>query len=149
MTRLTVVPTSWREAAAFVARHHRHHPPPRGCICCLAVADEAGAVHGVAIVGRPCARRLQDGFTAEVTRCCTDSTPHVASKLYAAAWRASRALGYRRLVTYTLVTERGTSLRAAGFRELGRAGGGSWSRADRPRVDLAPTQYKIRWELTA
>ena len=145
MERLTIVPTTLREANAFVAQHHRHHPPVRGCIVSLAVAL-GGAVVGVAIIGRPVARRLQDGYTAEVTRVCTDGTTHAASKLYGAAWRVVQQLGYRRLVTYTLTTEPGTSLKAAGWKCYGQAGGGSWSRADRPRVDVSPTQLKLRWE---
>ncbi len=66
--------------------------------------------------------------------------------LYSAAWRAARALGYKRLVTYTLPEEGGASLRGAGWRLLGEAGGGSWNRATRPRVDTAPTQRKLLWE---
>lgn len=66
--------------------------------------------------------------------------------LYGAAWRACRALGYRRLVTYTLPAEGGMSLRGAGWRCLGEAGGGSWNRKLRPRVDLHPTERKFRWE---
>jgi hypothetical protein len=141
---LELVPITLREANAFVAEHHRHHRPARGCIVVLAVADER--VRGVAIVGRPVARNLQDGWTAEVLRVCTDGARNACSMLYGAAWRAVRALGYRRLVTYTLPKEGGASLRAAGWKCIGEAGGGSWSRKDRPRVDLHPTQSKLRWE---
>lgn len=88
----------------------------------------------------------QDGWTAEVTRLCTDGTPNACSHLYAAAWRAARALGWRRLITYTLATEPGDSLRGAGWRLVGEAGGGSWHRENRPRVDKAPTHMKLRWE---
>ncbi len=143
--RLILVPTSLREANAFVAAHHRHHQPARGCILVLAIASD-NVVRGVAIVGRPVARLLADGFTAEVTRVCTDGVPNGCSMLYGAAWRAARAIGYRRLVTYTLPEEGGTSLRAAGWRCIGESGGGSWSRAERPRIDLHPTQVKLRWE---
>jgi hypothetical protein len=145
VVKLSLVPVTMRAANAYVRAHHRHHGPSRGCIFCLGCAL-AGAIVGVAIVGRPKARMLQDGWTAEVTRTCTDGTPHACSMLYAAAWRAARAIGYRRLVTYTLPEEGGTSLRAAGWRCLGEAGGGSWDRAERPRIDEHPTQVKIRWE---
>lgn len=141
---LVLVPITLAEANAFVERWHRHHGKVVGCICCVGVGTDH--VCGVAIIGRPVARRLQDSWTAEVTRCCTDGTPHAASKLYAAAWRACRALGYQRLVTYTLNTEPGTSLVAAGWKCLGEAGGGSWSRTSRPRVDTHPTQLKLHWE---
>ena len=143
---LRVVPTTLREAAAYIKQHHRHHRPPRGCVVVLAVADDDDTVRGVCVVGRPVARRLQDGFTAEVTRVATDGARNACSMLLGAAWRAVRALGYRRLVTYTLPEEGGSSLRGAGYTCVGAAGGASWSRKGRPRVDLHPLQQKLRWE---
>lgn len=143
---IRVVPVTLREANAYVERHHRHHPLARGCIACVGVAAGDNIV-GVGVMGRPVARLLQDGFTAEVTRCCTDGARNASSMIYGALWRAARALGYRRLVTYTLPQEGGASLRASGFRLVGEAGGGTWDRARRPRVDLAPNQTKLRWEL--
>ena len=114
---LSLCPITLCEAFLFVRRHHRHHRPPQGGLfavaCTLEGSDE---VCGVAIVGRPIARRLDDGWTAEVTRCCTDGSRNACSMLYGAAWRACRALGYRRLVTYTLPEEGGCSLRGAGPR---------------------------------
>lgn len=144
---LELVPITLREANAFVEAHHRHHGASRGCIVCVAVAE--GAIRGVAIVGRPVARNLDDQWTAEVTRLCTDGTRNACSMLYAASWRAVRALGYRRLVTYTLESEGGASLRAAGFKVVGQVTGRSWSCASRPRVDTAPHQNKLRWEIAA
>jgi len=144
--RLSLIPCSLREASAFVRRHHRHHQPPRGCLFSLAAA-ESDRVCGVIVVGRPVSRVLQaEPYTAEVTRCCTDGTEHACSFLYSAAWRAAQRLGYRRLITYTLPQEGGASLRGAGWRCVGSAGGGRWSRKDRPRVDEHPTQEKLRWE---
>ncbi len=142
---LTVQPISMAEANRYVETHHRHHRPVRGCLFCVAVNDGERVV-GVAIVGRPKARMLQDGYTAEVVRVATDGTRNACSALYGAAWRAARAIGYRRLVTYTLPEEGGASLRGAGWHCVGKAGGGSWDRKARPRVDLHPTQEKIRWE---
>ena len=144
--RLSVVPITRKEAQEYVRRHHRHHRPSVGDVFSLAVADDAGEVRGVAMVGRPVARMLCDGWTLEVTRVATDGCPNACSALYGAAWRAARALGWKRLVTYTLPEEGGTSLRAAGWKIVGEAGGGSWSRRERPRVDLHPTQTKFRWE---
>jgi len=143
---LTVVPMELDEANLFVAQHHRHHKPVRGHKFSLAVSDADGNVRGVAIIGRPVSRMLDNGWTLEVTRVATDGCKNACSALYAAAWRAARAMGYRRLVTYTLSTEPGTSLVAAGWKRIGEAGGGSWSRKERPRVDKHPTQTKIRWE---
>ena len=145
---LTVVPITLREARAYVGRHHRHHKPPTGGLFALAVAD-GEHVSGVAIVGRPVARALCDGWTAEVTRLCTDGTQNACSMLYGAAWRAARALGWRKLVTYTLPEEGGASLRGAGWTCVGERGGGAWTRKTRPRVDTHPMQVKFRWERTA
>lgn len=145
---MNIVPCTLSEASTFVAQHHRHHRPPQGGLFALAVADDE-MVRGVAIVGRPVARMLNDGVTAEVTRLCTDGAPNACSMLYGAAWRAARALGWLRLITYTLPSEGGASLRAAGWRLIGEAGGGAWSRASRPRVDKHPTQVKFRWEVRA
>lgn len=146
--RLEVVPTTLKEAQLFVERHHRHHGRVAGHICSLAVA-KAGEIVGVAIVGRPVARGNQDGWTAEVTRCCTDGTRNACSKLYAAAWRTVRALGYRKLITYTLASEGGSSLRAAGWRVVAEVKGRSWDTPSRPRVDKHPLQDKLRWEVAA
>jgi len=134
------------QANAFVAEHHRHHDPVPGCKFCIAVVDESNAVRGVAIIGRPIARMSDDGWTLEVNRVCTDGVRNGCSMLYGAAWRAAKALGYRRLITYTLAKEGGASLRGAGWRLLGERGGGSWSRIDRTRVDTHPLQTKLLWE---
>lgn len=145
--RLTVVPVTFAEACEYIRRHHRHHRPPVGHVFSVAVAnDETREIVGVATVGRPVARYLQDGWTLEVNRCATDGTPNACSALYSAARKTAFALGYRRLVTYTLPDEGGASLRGAGWKEIGRAGGGSWSCKSRPRVDTHPLQEKIRWE---
>ena len=142
---LAVVPCTLSAARAYVEQHHRHHPPPQGGLWALAASDGESIV-GVAIVGRPVARHAADGWTAEVTRLATDGTPNACSMLYGAAWRAARALGYRRLITYTLASESGASLRGAGWTLLGECGGGSWSCKSRPRVDKHPLQAKMKWE---
>ncbi len=147
--RLTICPMTLKEAKAFVTAHHRHHPAPQGGLFAIGLSDGAQVV-GVAIVGRPVARMLQDEWTAEVIRTCLlDGTPNGNSMLYGACWRAARAMGYRRLVTYTLTSESGVSLRAAGWRVVGEVRGRSWHCPSRPRVDRHPLQDKIRWEVTA
>lgn len=144
--RLTVIPCDLDEAKAFIARHHRHHVPPVSHKFSLAVADGAGEIRGVATVGRPVARGLDDGLTLEVTRVATDGCPNACSALYGASRRATFALGYRRLLTYTLDSEPGTSLLAAGWKIVGEVKGRSWDCPSRPRVDKYPTQGKLRWE---
>ena len=147
--RLYLVPITLAEAKAFVLQHHRHNPPSVGHVVSVGCAV-AGRIVGVAMVGRPVSRKLaEDGYTAEVTRCCTDGTRNACSFLYGAAWRAVRALGYRRLVTYSLQTEPGTSLVAAGFRVVAevKARSSGWSCASRPRVETGSHRAKLRWEL--
>jgi hypothetical protein len=130
---LDLVPVSFADACAFVAEHHRHHAPPVGHKFSLGVACGRLLV-GVAIVGRPVARQFDDGRTLEVTRVATDGTPHAASMLYAAAWRAAKALGFRRLVTYTQRGESGASLRAAGWTVIAeRPPRPGWDMPSRPR----------------
>ncbi len=143
---LLVQPIDFDEACEFIRLHHRHHKPPVGHKFSVAVGD-GGKVVGVATVGRPVSRMLDDGWTLEVNRCCTDGTKNACSALYAACWRAARALGYRKLITYTLPEEGGISLRAAGWKLIGEAGGGSWSVPSRPRVDTHPLQMKLKWEI--
>lgn len=142
---LRIVPMELSEANDFVRRHHRHHQPVPGHKFSLGCA-RGDLIVGVAIIGRPVARHSDDGWTLEVNRTCTDGTKNANSMLYGAAWRAAKAMGYRRLITYTLPEEGGVSLRAAGWKEIGRRGGGSWSVPSRPRVDKHPLQEKILWE---
>lgn len=134
------------EANAFVYQYHRHHDPVVGHLFSLGAALNNKIV-GVVIVGRPVARMRDDGETAEVTRLCTDGTRNACSFLYGAASRAAFALGYRRIGTYILASEPGTSLMAANWRLIGESGGGSWSRRSRPRVDTHPLQRKLLFEL--
>ena len=116
MSALRIVPCDFPTAVAFVAMHHRHHQPPVGHKFSIGLADNDELV-GVAIVGRPVARAYQDGLTLEVTRTAVaESIPNGNSMLYGAAWRAAKALGYRRLITYTQEGESGASLRGAGWR---------------------------------
>lgn len=144
--RLTIVPFDLAEANAFVRTHHRHHRPVYFHKFSLAVVDESNQVRGIAIVMRPVARLIDDGWTLEVSRVATDGCQNACSALYGAARRATFALGYRRLITYTLPEEGGASLRGAGWKCLGLAGGGKWNRSSRPRVDLHPLQRKMLWE---
>ena len=145
-SKLQVVPMDLASAREFVSRHHRHHQPSVGHKFSLGVVDEAGELRGVAMVGRPVARAADDGWTLEVNRVATDGCANACSALYAAAWRAARALGYRRVVTYTLPTESGASLRGAGWRLVGETPGRSWSCPSRPRVSKN-LGLKLRWEI--
>jgi len=145
--RLTILPIDREDANAYVTRFHRHHRRMPGAKFCLAVSDGEKIV-GVAMVGRPIARMADDGLTLEVNRVATDGTPNACSALYGAAWRAAKAMGYTRMITYTLPQEGGASLRGAGWRLVGQTKGGSWSRENRPRIDREALLHgqKSLWE---
>lgn len=145
--RLHIVPLELSEANALVSAWHRHHQPSQGHRFSLGVVDEAGAVHGAAIVGRPVARLAgSPRDVLEVVRLVTDGTPNACSALYGAAARVGRALGYLRIQTYILDEEAGASLRASGWECDGAAGGGQWKHTDgRPRRTDQPTGPKSRW----
>ena len=140
---LKIYQISLKEANAFVFDLHRHHGPVVGHKFSIGAFIENKLV-GVAIVDRPVARNY-DKLTLEVNRLCTDGTPHACSFLYAACWRISRELGYARLITYTLETEAGISLKAAGWTHTHTTAGGSWSCPTRPRTNKAPTCPKLCW----
>jgi hypothetical protein len=146
--KLLIIPITISDAQSYVDQHHRHHKAPRGGLFAVAVAA-GGEVCGVAIAGRPVSRELQNGWTIEITRVCTDGTSNACSMLYGACRRAAIALGYRVVITYTLGSESGSSLRAAGFRKIADVRGRSWSCPSRPRVDRHPKQDKLRWESVA
>ena len=142
---LMLTPITLAEANEFVRLHHRNHAPVVGHKFSIAVSD-GDKVRGVAIIGRPVARLLDNGWTLEVNRVATDGSKNACSMLYGAAWRAAKAMGYKRLITYTLPHEGGASLRAAGWVCIGEAGGGNWNVRSRPRIDTQHQQTKLRWE---
>lgn len=149
--RLIITPITIRDAKQFVADVHRHHKPPVGAIFAVACTSSMSGnekIIGVAMTGRPVSRILDNGWTVEVTRVAVlEGFPNACSKLYAACWRAARAMGYIKIITYTLKSEKGTSVKAAGWQCIGEAGGGSWNTRSRPRIDKHPLQRKLRWEL--
>ena len=152
---LVIRPITLRDANAYVAQHHRHNKPTNGHKFSIACYD-GDRLCGVAISGQPVARGLDDGMTIEIRRVCTDGTHNACSILYGASARVAKEMGYKRVVTYTLETESGASLRASGFTNCGQAGGASWNTPSRPRevtqITLFgeekkyPTEKKIRWE---
>jgi len=142
---IEIVPITLKEANAFVSAYHRHHGPVTGHKFSIGLA-EGESIVGVVIVGRPVSRYLDDGCTLEVNRLCTDGTHNACSMLYGAAWRAARAMGYKRLITYILESESGTSLRAAGWKCIGQAGGLRWTGRRKPTIDLYPAQMKVRYQ---
>lgn len=145
--RLHVVPLSWNQAQQLVDRLHRHHSRPRGHKLSVGIADDTGAVVGVAVLGRPVSATLDDGWTLEVTRVATDGTPNACSALYGAARRIAREMGYRRTITYTQDPEPGTSLRAAGWTAASyRPARNGWNGPARPAGSDTGGVGRTRWE---
>jgi len=143
---LTVGHVELEAANAYVTEHHRHHGAVRGHRFSLACYED-GRLCGVAVVGRPRSRRIDQHMTVEVLRLCTDGTKNACSKLYGACRRAAKALGYERLITYILADESGKSLLASGFTYCYTNKGGSWNQPGRPRSDKAPVCPKRLYEI--
>jgi hypothetical protein len=149
--KLRIVPVSLEDANDFVRRLHRHNKPLPGAKFSIGVADADGALRGVAIVGNPSAPALQDGFLIEIRRVCTDGSRNACSMLYGACRRAAKAMGFWPIITYTLPSEGGASLRAAGFvLDKQDAGGPSRLWQNRPGRDVPPIEDdlvggKWRW----
>jgi hypothetical protein len=140
--KLSLFPATLRQANEMVGRLHRHHKPVVGHRFSIGCEDENGVAHGMAIVGRPVARAIDQNRVAEVTRLVTDGTPHVCSKLYAACARAAEAIGYNWIQTAILENETGTSLKAAGWHFDHTIKGRDWNcpsrggrRIDQPMCD--------------
>ncbi len=145
---LNLRPIKLTEALDFCREHHRHSQAPVGHRFSIGVEAD-GELVGACIVGRPVARMADDGYTAEVLRCITTGFPNACSMLYGAARRAAKAMGYRLLITYTLSTEPGTSLRASGWQQAASVPAQSWSRRTRIRDDKHVLMRRIRWEVAA
>lgn len=152
-----LVPLTRSAARRFIADHHRHNEPPVGWLFGVGLQRD-GELRAVGCAGRPVARGLADGRTVEITRVCTLGDRNAASRIYGALCRAAAALGYDRAITYSLASESGSSIRAAGFVEEARiAGHAGWTHTagpragDQPRLWEAakmPTGPKVRWTKT-
>ena len=145
---MNIQPIQLATANAFVHAWHRHSRQDVGHLFSLGLFGDDLTLHGVAIIGRPKGRGLQDGQTVEVTRCCTDGTRNACSMLYGAACREAKRRGYLRVVTYTLSSETGASVKAAGFTLAAFVRGEQWDRPNRPRK-LRDTPNRHRWERAA
>lgn len=135
-----------KDANEFIQRLHRHHKPVVGHRFSVGARRPGGDLVGVAIVGRPVARRICQSTVVEVTRLCTDGTKNACSFLYGAAARAAKSLGYAMIQTYILETEPGTSLLATGWTVGNRTKAEEWNRPSRGgrRIDQ-PNCRKVRW----
>ena len=141
---LEIVPITLRTANAFVTDYHRHHPAVTGCKFAIG-CENNGKLCGVAICGRPVSRYLDDGRALEINRLCTDGTRNACSKLYSASVRIAKAMGYKKVITYTLESENGASLKASNFKCAGIAGAPEWTGKRKTGVK-SPHELKKRWE---
>lgn len=141
---LKIKPIHLTPAREYVKKYHRHNIPPVGGKFAVSVYDE-DRLCGVAICGRPTARRSDDGKTLEIYRNCTDGTKNACSKLYGACIRIARDMGYKRVITYTLSSENGASLKASNFTYEGEAGGIEWTGSRKRSYYVSPPETKNRW----
>lgn len=141
---MKIVPCTYKTAAEFVNKNHRHHNASIGCKFCIGVVNDSNQLCGVAICGRPVSRYLDNGETLEINRVCTDGTKNACSMLYGACCRIAKAMGYKKVITYTLISENGASLKASNFIFDGEAGGIHWT-GKRNRSSTVPQEKKIRW----
>lgn len=141
---LVIRPIHLAQAKIFVEKYHRHNIPPVGGKFAIACWNN-DELCGVAICGRPVSRYSDDGNTLEIYRNCTDGTRNACSKLYGACQRIARDMGYRKIITYTLASENGASLKAANFRNCGEAGGKEWTGSRKRNYYIAPHEMKTKW----
>ena len=140
---MVIKPITFRDASEFVNKNHRHHNSTAGCKFAISCWDGDKLV-GVAICGRPVSRYLDNGLTLEINRVCTDGTKNACSMLYGACSRIAKEMGYHDVITYTLESENGSSLKASNFKNEGTAGGTHWT-GKRNKGQNIPNEMKIRW----
>ena len=141
---MQIKPITFKDASAYINKNHRHHNATVGCKFCISVVDDDGQLRGVAVCGRPVSRKLDNGLTLEINRVCTDGYKNVCSMLYGACCRIAKTMGYKKIITYTLQSEDGASLKASNFICEGQAGGTHWT-GSRNRGQDIPAQMKKRW----
>ena len=146
-SQLRLQPVTRDVVRLFVQKHHSHHHRPNTYIAAVGVSNEVGLVC-VAVLEIPRARMLCNGTTAEVSRVASDgSTNNAASMACGAISRAALALGYTRLVSYTILGEPGTMYRASNWHPTALSTGGEWGRPSRPLLQKSnQTGEKVRWE---
>lgn len=150
---LYAIPLTPSKASNVVARLHRHHGPiPSGYgPICIAAVDER-RICGAVIIGRPINRNSDDGQTLEVLRLATDGTFNASSFLLGAAAKTARSMGAARLITYTLETETGASLRGAGWVQEAENIESWWTAPAANGRSVKPRDHydirKVRWTVT-
>lgn len=141
---MQIIPLTLKTANEYVNKYHRHHNGTVGCKFSIGVINDNGKLIGCAICGRPVSRFYDNGLTLEINRVCTDGTHNACSKLYGACCRIAKNMGYKKIITYTLQSESGASLRASNFICEGQAGGTHWTGV-RNKGQQIPSEMKKRW----
>lgn len=141
---MRIAPITFKDASSYINKYHRHHRATVGCKFCISVVDDDGLIHGVAVCGRPVSRVLDNGLTLEINRVCTDGTHNACSMLYGACCRIAKAMGYKKVITYILQSENGSSLKASNFVCEGLAGGTHWTGCRNKGQNL-PNELKQRY----
>ncbi len=141
---MEIRPITLKQANEFVNDNHRHHGGTAGCKFAIGIF-QGQEMRGCAICGRPVSRYLDDGLTLEINRVCTLGDMNACSMLYGASCRVAKAMGYKRVITYTLESENGASLKASNFQMIGRAGGLHWT-GERNRHKERVQEYKTKWQ---
>ncbi|MDB5931981.1 MAG: hypothetical protein JWR60_3688 [Polaromonas sp.] len=148
--KLTIEPVSFSTAKAFVAQHHRHCPAPAGWRFGAGIFNGEDLI-GCVMVGRPVARAFDSARVVEVNRLClrTDIAPDLAwngcSQLYGWSAREAHKRGFEKIITYTLESESGVSLKAAGWTIEHTLKGRSWDTPSRRRTNASQGVNKNRW----
>lgn len=140
---LEIRPITLKVANEYVDKYHRHHNATVGCKFAIGLFENETML-GTAICGRPVSRYLDDGLTLEINRCCTNGVKNGCSKLYGSCVRIAKEMGYRKVITYILASEPGTSLKASGFKDEGIAGGTHWTGKRNKGQDI-PCEMKRRF----
>lgn len=153
---LSVRPLNLRDANMFVLKYHRHHKSVVGAKFSIGLFINE-ELKGVAICGRPVGRKLDDGLTLEVNRLCVmPGIKNGCSKLYSACRKIAEGMGYKKIITYILMSESGTSLKASGWTLEAKDVGGVWNSSGsrirtNEKIDLFgvtkkyPSELKQRW----
>ena len=151
---MITVPLTLADANAFVTLHHRHNKKVQGHKFSIGAVEENNLV-GIAIIGRPVSRHLDDGLTMEITRLTVlDNAPkNTCSFLYRCAWRIWSAMGGQRIITYTTESETGASLKGAGFKFVAKSPawkeGTGWTTRSNRVWQPVHSEGKVRWEIEA
>jgi hypothetical protein len=155
-----IAPIPLSVANDFVKKYHRHNDERKIHKFSLGLykkSEDKDILIGVAICGSPTGISYNGKSFLEVYRVCVTEANNSCSMLYGRCTRIAKELGYEKLITYTLKTEPGTTVKASGFElETDEAGGKKWTgkrakEREKKRneagivLKLPPEEKKNRW----